>query len=302
MQSNNSGQTFSHRDINPNEKVYLDFLEYVRQNGEEVTDRTGVGTKNIFGTQVRYDLRQGFPLLTSRKLNLKTALSEILWILEGSGDERRLAELRFGKPREELVGKKTVWTANANAPYWIDKKMDEGDLGRVYGVQARQWITKEGSTIDQIEQAVHMLKTDPQSRRNIVMLWNPAELDKMCLPPCHLKWNFYVTNGRLDMLLYMRSNDLFLGKPCNTAEYALLIHMLAQVCNLEVGSLIFTTGSAHIYLNHLDAVDEQLGRMPLKAPKLIMNPDVKNIFDFKMEDFELEGYNSWPAISAEMAV
>ena len=287
---------------NKNEETYLNLMKTVRTEGDDVSNRTGTGTRKIFGMQSRYDLRAGFPLLTTRKLNIKTSLSEMLWMIEGSGDERRLAELRYGKPRSELVGKNTVWTENLNASYWADKATEEGDLGRVYGVQVRDWRGPDGAAHDQLERVVYSLKNDADSRRHLVLLWNPAELDQMCLPPCHMLWHFSVTNGRLDMLLYMRSNDLFLGSPANLSEYALLIHMMAQVCGLTAGYLIYTIGDAHIYSNHFDAVDEQLSRTPMAAPKLIIDPTVKRMEDFTMDSFVLEGYEAHPVIKAPMAV
>ena len=280
-------------------KQYHDALEYILAHGKEKSDRTGTGTLSYFGMMQRYPLSEGFPAITTKKLAWRAVVSELLWFLEGSGDERRLAEILHGSRDPEL---KTIWTANAHAPYWINKAMYPGDLGRVYGVQWRQWVNSLGDVTDQLLNLVEGIKTDPYGRRHIITAWNPGELDQMALPPCHCFAQFNVVDGQLDCLLYQRSNDFFLGCPFNIASYALLTHMIAQVCDLAVGDFVHTTGDAHIYKNHIDQVMTQLQRDAYPAPKLWLNPEVKDITKFTMDDIKLEGYQSWPALAAPMAV
>lgn len=285
-----------------NEDTYLSALKYILENGEKRVDRTGVGTLSVFGMQNRYDLSKTFPILTGKRVPFKSVLSELLWFMEGSGDERRLAEIHYGKPRSELSDKTTIWTANAQAPYWKDKAKFEGDLGRVYGVQFRSWRTPDGKTIDQVEKLIAGLKENPNDRRHILTAWNPGEIDQMGLPPCHITSQFNVSQNRLSCHLTQRSADYFLGVPFNIASYALLTHMIARLCGLEVGEFVHTTVDSHIYLDHLDAVDEMLYRQPREGPRLIIEGNQDTIDDFKMENFRLEGYDPLPAIKAPMAV
>ena len=290
-------------------KQYNDALKFILENGIKSEDRTGEGTLSYFGYQMRFNLQEGFPAVTTKKLAWKAMVSELLWFLEGSGDERRLAEILHGT---RDVNKKTIWTPNAEASYWKPKAKYNGDLGRVYGVQWRSWLTGNkkwissaenvDDSIDQIAILINDLKNNPYSRRHILTAWNVAELDKMALPPCHTFSQFYVRNGKLSCQMYQRSADFFLGVPFNIASYSLFTHMLAQVCNLEVGEFIHTFGDAHIYLNHVDAVKEQLEREPYELPILKINKNIKNIDDFKMEDFELVNYKHHPTIKASMAV
>ncbi len=284
------------------ENQYLDLLRYVMDEGEDRADRTGVGVRGAFGRQTKFDLRSSFPLLTTKKMLLASITSELLWFLEGSGDERRLAELRFGKQRHELDGKQTIWTANAEADYWLPKAQHVGDLGRVYGVQWRRWENRKGAVIDQIANLINGIKRDPFGRRHIITAWNPGELDEMALPPCHVMAQFYVSKGELSCLLYQRSNDLFLGSPFNIASYSLLTLMIAQVCGLKPGDFIYSQGDLHIYHNHFDAVKEQLSRTPRLAPSIYIDPSIKNIDDFKMDSFEMIAYDPLPAIKGNMAV
>ena len=246
------------------------------------TDRTGVGTKSIFGHQMRFNLQDGFPLLTTKKVFLKGIIYELLWFLKGDTNIKFLTD--------------------NNVHIWDEWADENGDLGYVYGKQWRSWETTDGRVIDQISQVVDLIKNHPDSRRILVTAWNPAEIDKMALPPCHCLFQFYVADGKLSCQLYQRSADTFLVVPSNIASYALLTMMLAQVCGLEPGEFIHTTGDTHIYLNHLEQVNEQLSREPRPLPKMIINPDVKSIFDFKYEDFKLEGYDPYPAIKAPVAV
>lgn len=263
-------------------KQYLDLLREIRDNGVTKTDRTGVGTKSIFGHQMRFNLQDGFPLLTTKKVFLKGIIYELLWFLKGDTNIKFLTD--------------------HNVHIWDEWADENGDLGYVYGKQWRSWEATDGRVIDQISQVVDLIKNHPNSRRILVTAWNPAEIDKMALPPCHCLFQFYVADGKLSCQLYQRSADTFLGVPFNIASYALLTMMLAQVCGLEPGEFIHTTGDTHIYLNHLDQVNEQLLREPRPLPKMIINPDVKSIFDFKYEDFKLEGYDPYPAIKAPVAV
>ena len=297
---------------------YLALLKDILENGEEKDDRTGVGTRSVFGRSLRFDLRRSFPAVTTKKLAWKACVGELLWFLEGSTDERRLAEITHGT-REGVV---TIWTPNALSPYWKPKAKFEGDLGRVYGVQWRDWITHTpegepdidddyGKTyfnpvykhIDQLANLIEGLKQDPNSRRHILSAWNVGDLDNMALPPCHVMSQFYVNKKKeLSCQMYQRSVDVFLGLPFNIASYALLTHMIAQVCDLEVGELIISMGDTHIYKNHIEQVKEQLSRSILPAPQLHLNPQILNINDFTMSDIDLRRYTFHPSIKAEMAV
>lgn len=304
------------------EQEYLNALQAVLDKGEIKEDRTGTGTISYFGMQQRYDLSKGFPAVTTKKLAWRSAVSELLWFIEGSGDERRLREILHGDRDSE---KGTIWSANATAPYWQPKAQYEGDLGRVYGVQWRHWrksneyssyatyqVNKETGQpvasdnpekhVDQLQQLIDGIKKDPNGRRHILSAWNPGELDKMALPPCHIIAQFYVANGKLSCQMYQRSCDMFLGVPFNIASYSLLTHMIAQVCDLDVGEFVHVLGDAHIYSNHIEQVKEQLQREPLPAPTLWLNPDVKDITKFTMQDIKLINYQSHAAIKAEMAV
>lgn len=263
-------------------KQYLDLLKEIKENGTVKTDRTGVGTKSIFGHQMCFNLQDGFPLLTTKKVFLKGIIYELLWFLNGDTNIKFLTDNGVH-----------IWDE------WAD---ENGDLGYVYGKQWRSWETTNGRVIDQISQIVDLIKNNPDSRRILVTAWNPADIDKMALPPCHCLFQFYVADGKLSCQLYQRSADTFLGVPFNIASYALLTMMLAQVCGLQPGEFIHTTGDTHIYLNHMEQVELQLSREPRPLPKMIINPDVKSIFDFKYEDFKLEGYDPWPAIKAPVAV
>ena len=263
-------------------KQYLDLLREIKETGIVKTDRTGVGTKSIFGHQMRFNLQDGFPLLTTKKVFLKGIIYELLWFLKGDTNIKFLTDNGVH-----------IWDE------WAD---ENGDLGYVYGKQWRSWETTDGRVIDQISQVVDLIKNHPDSRRILVTAWNPAEIDKMALPPCHCLFQFYVADGKLSCQLYQRSADTFLGVPFNIASYALLTMMLAQVCGLQPGEFIHTTGDTHIYLNHMEQVDLQLSREPRPLPKMMINPDVKSIFDFKYEDFTLVDYDPYPAIKAPVAV
>ncbi|MEK6947263.1 MAG: thymidylate synthase [Nanoarchaeota archaeon] len=280
-------------------KQYLDALEYVLNNGTDRKDRTGVGTRAVFGMQLRFNMEKGFPAMTTKKLPWKSVASELLWFIEGSGDERRLAEILHGTRDKE---KTTIWTANANADYWKPKAKFEGDLGRVYGVQWRKWKSPDGKEIDQLANAIKLIQENPTSRRIIVSAWNPGELSQMALPPCHAFFQLFVADGKLSLQMYQRSCDMFLGVPFNIASYSLLLHMMAQATNLKAGEFVHTLGDAHIYHNHFEQVKEQLARKPFPLPKLFLNPEIKDIGNFKMEDIKLEDYESHPPIKAPMAV
>lgn len=281
-------------------KTYLDSLKFVLDNGTIRPDRTSTGTIGVFGMQQRYDLSQSFPAITTKKLAWKAVVSELLWFIEGSGDERRLAEILHGTRDSS---KRTIWTDNATSPYWQLKSTFEGDLGRVYGVQWRHWKTPNGTEVDQLAELIHNIKTDPHGRRHILTAWNPGELSSMALPPCHCFAQFYVSaDNKLSCQLYQRSCDMFLGVPFNIASYSLLTHMIAQVCGLGVGEFVHVLGDAHVYLNHVDQVNEQLQREPLPAPQLWINPDVTDINHFTMKDFALNGYESLASIKAPMAI
>jgi thymidylate synthase len=263
-------------------KVYHDLLRHVLEHGHKKEDRTGTGTYSVFGYQMRFDLAEGFPLLTTKKVHLKSIIHELLWFLQGSTNIAYLKEHGV-----------TIWDE------WAD---ENGNLGPVYGYQWRNWPKPDGTHIDQITQVVESIKKNPDSRRLIVSAWNVADVDKMKLPPCHAFFQFYVADGKLSCQLYQRSADIFLGVPFNIASYALLTMMVAQVCGLKLGDFVHTLGDAHIYLNHLDQVNEQLSREPRSLPTMRINPDVKDIFGFKFEDFTLENYNPHPPIKAPVAV
>ena len=265
-----------------NMKQYLDILDRILKEGVEKSDRTGTGTMSIFGTQSRYDLEKGFPLLTTKKLYLKGIIHELLWFLKGDTNIKYLLD--------------------NNVHIWDEWADENGDLGPVYGHQWRSWPDYEGGTIDQIKYVLDQIQNNPNSRRMIVSAWNVAEVNKMALPPCHTMFQFYVADGRLSLQLYQRSADTFLGVPFNIASYALLCMMMAQVCGLRPGTFIHTTGDTHLYLNHLDQARLQLTREPRQLPVMKLNPEVKDLFDFKYEDFKLEGYDPWPHIKAEVSV
>lgn len=335
-------------------KEYSQALTYVLENGRDKEDRTGTGTRSVFGYQMRFDLQKGFPAVTTKKLAWRGVVSELLWFLEGSGDERRLAEILWGSRdarTDKGVLKPTIWTANAQADHWLEQKQklnkkikdfnmgarasliegerrididapaDDGDLGRVYGVQWRQWRRPEEMImytsyentvngmrpypipekhIDQIAVLIEGIKKDPNSRRHILSAWNPAELDQMALPPCHVMSQFDVTDGKLSCQMYQRSCDMFLGVPFNLASYSLLTHIIARECDLEVGDFVWTGGDCHIYNDHFDAVKEQLSRSERPLPTLKF--ETKPIEGYKVDDFVLEGYDPHPPIKAKMAV
>ena len=263
-------------------KNYLNLLDRILREGVQKDDRTGTGTLSVFGHQMRFDLSEGFPLLTTKKLHTKSIIYELLWFLKGDTNVRYLQEHGV-----------RIWNE------WAD---ENGDLGPVYGHQWRSWPDYDGGVIDQIEYVVNQIKTNPNSRRMIVSAWNVAEVNKMALPPCHTLFQFYVCNGRLSLQLYQRSADTFLGVPFNIASYALLTMMMAQVTGLEPGDFVHTTGDTHLYLNHLEQARLQLTREPRPLPTMRLNPDVKSLYDFKFEDFELVGYDPWPHIKAEVSV
>ena len=281
-------------------KNYNELMAKVLDQGATSLDRTGVGTTSLFGEQLKFDLRNSFPAVTTKKLAWRAVVAELLWFIEGSRDERRLAEIQFGTTEES---KKTIWTANADADYWKDKAKFPGDLGRVYGVQWRQWQKpRNNGSVDQLTNLIEGLKKDPTGRRHIISAWNPGELDKMALPPCHMMAQFYLRNNELSCQMYQRSMDTYLGGPFNIASYSLLTHMIAQVCGLGVGEFIHVIGDAHIYLNHIEQVKEQLSREPFPAPQLWLNPDISDITKFTMDDIKLLNYQSHPSLPAPMAV
>jgi thymidylate synthase len=281
-------------------KQYHELLTDILENGEEKDDRTGVGTISVFGRNLRFDLRRGFPAITTKKLAWKAVVGELLWFIEGSKDERRLAEITHGTKE----GTVTIWTPNSLAPYWKNKKKFDGDVGRIYGVQWRRWRKPfNGGYVDQLENLINSLKNDPHGRRHILTAWNPGELDEMVLPPCHMTAQFYVNNNNeLSCSMYQRSVDVFLGLPFNIASYALFTHMIAQVCNYKIGELIINMGDTHLYKNHIEQVKEQLARPCLALPALVLNPDIKNINDFTISNINLLNYTSYGPIKAEMAV
>ena len=261
---------------------YLTLLEHILNNGTKKEDRTGTGTLSVFGYQMRFDLSKGFPLVTTKKIHLRSVIYELLWFLKGDTNIHYLQEHKV-----------RIWNE------WAD---ESGDLGPIYGFQWRSWRKRDGTTIDQISQAIETIKSNPNSRRIIVSAWNVGELEEMALPPCHILFQFYVADGKLSCQLYQRSADVFLGVPFNIASYSLLTSMIAQVCNLGVGEFIHTLGDAHLYLNHIDQAKLQLSREPFPLPQLRLNPDVKNIFDFTYEDIEVLDYQFHPHIKAQVSV
>lgn len=263
-------------------KEYHELLKHILAAGVKKGDRTGTGTISTFGYQMRFDLSRGFPLLTTKKVHLKSVIHELLWFLAGDTNVKYLQDNGV-----------RIWNE------WADP---DGSLGHIYGYQWRSWPDYNGGFIDQISRAIEDIKHNPESRRIIVSAWNVADLDNMNLPPCHAFFQFYVSEGKLSLQLYQRSADSFLGVPFNIASYALLTMMVAQVCGLQPGEFIHTFGDVHIYLNHLDQVHEQLSRQPRPLPRMVINPEVKDIFDFKYEDFRLEGYDPWPAIKGQVSV
>ena len=263
-------------------KQYLDLLNRILTEGVEKTDRTGTGTISVFGNQMRFNLQEGFPLLTTKKLHLKSIIYELLWFLKGDTNAHYLQEHGV-----------RIWNE------WTDP---DGNLGHIYGYQWRFWPDYKGGHIDQITQVIEQIKNSPDSRRMIVSAWNVADIENMNLPPCHILFQFYVADGKLSCLLYQRSADTFLGVPFNIASYSLLTMMVAQVCNLQPGDFVYTTGDTHIYLNHIEQVKLQLTREPRVLPRMVINPDVKSIFDFKYEDFHIEGYDPWDHIKGVVSV
>ena len=263
-------------------KQYLDLMKYVRESGTEKGDRTGTGTLSVFGYQMRFNLEEGFPLVTTKKVHLKSIIYELLWFLKGSTNIDYLNEHGV-----------SIWDE------WADER---GELGPVYGAQWRSWPTQDGSSIDQISEVINQIKANPDSRRLIVSAWNVSQIDSMALPPCHAMFQFYVADGKLSCQLYQRSADIFLGVPFNIASYALLVLMMAKVTGLKPGEFVHTLGDAHLYLNHLNQVDEQLKRQPFPLPKMSITKDIKNVLDIEYEDFSLEDYESHPHISAPIAV
>ena len=264
------------------EQPYLDLMREVRDRGAEKSDRTGTGTRSVFGRQMRFDLSAGFPALTTKKLHLRSIIHELLWFIAG--------DTNIGYLKDNKV---SIWDE------WAD---EHGDLGPVYGYQWRSWPSPSGESVDQLTRVIDSIRNNPDSRRHIVTAWNPAQVDEMALPPCHLLFQFYVADGRLSCQLYQRSADIFLGVPFNIASYALLTHMVAQVCNLEPGDFVHTLGDAHLYSNHLEQADKQLARTPYAAPTLWLNPEITSLFDFRFDDIKLENYQSHGVIKAPVAV
>ncbi|MEA3505665.1 MAG: thymidylate synthase [Bacteroidota bacterium] len=263
-------------------KQYQDLLKRVLEEGVEKSDRTGTGTISVFGHQMRFDLSKGFPLLTTKKLHLRSIIYELLWFLNGETNVKSLQE-----------NKVKIWNE------WAD---ENGDLGHIYGYQWRSWPTYDGNSIDQISEVLQSIKNNPNSRRHIVSAWNVGDLDKMALPPCHILFQFYVANGKLSCMLYQRSADIFLGVPFNIASYALLLKMMAQVLDLEPGEFVHTLGDAHIYLNHIEQVKTQIAREPRSLPEIEINPERKSIFDFQYEDFKIVNYDPHPHIKGKISV
>ena len=275
-------------------KQYLQALKQCFDNGIDVDSRSGK-VRKAFGYQMRFDLKEGFPALTTKKLSWKSVTSELLWFLEGSNDERRLAEILYEKNREDLKEKNTIWTQNANSEYWKDKAKFKGDVGRIYGVQWRDFLG-----VDQIKNLIEGIKNNPDSRRHILSAWNPSEINLMSLPPCHAFSQFFITNKKLSCQLYQRSCDMFLGVPFNIASYSLLVHLISQECDLQVNEFIHTLGDYHIYHEHFDQINIQLKREPRKLPQLKFVS--KDIFSYKVSDFELINYDPHPAIKGKMNV
>ncbi len=263
-------------------KQYLDLMQHILDNGVEKGDRTGTGTKSVFGYQMRFDLSEGFPLVTTKKVHLRSIIHELLWFIKGDSNIKYLKDNGV-----------SIWDE------WAD---ENGDLGPVYGVQWRSWQKRDGSTVDQLADLIHTIKTNPNSRRMIISAWNVGEIENMALPPCHSLFQFYVANGKLSCQLYQRSADVFLGVPFNIASYALFTMMIAQACGLEAGDFVHTLGDAHLYSNHFDQAHLQLSRDMRPLPNMRINPDVKDIFEFKFEDFTLENYDPHPHIKAAVAV
>jgi len=263
-------------------RPYLDLMRHVLEHGQDKTDRTGTGTRSVFGWQMRFNLADGFPMLTTKKLHVRSIIHELLWFLQGDTNIRYLKE--------------------NGVSIWDDWADENGDLGPVYGKQWRRWQAADGREIDQITQLIEGLKKNPDSRRHLVSAWNPADVDNMALPPCHALFQFYVAGGKLSCQLYQRSADIFLGVPFNIASYALLTHMVAQVCGYEVGDFVHTLGDAHLYSNHLEQARLQLSREPRALPQLKINPEVKDLFAFRFEDFSIEGYDPHPHIPGKVAV
>ena len=291
---------------------YNQLCSKILLEGIQSNDRTGVGTLSMFGEQLRFNLADGFPAVTTKKLAWKSMVSELLWFIEGSGDERRLAEIQYGT---RDVSKKTIWTANANSGYWFPNSRYPGDLGRVYGVQWRHWryvdentppfkagaLVRNYDEVDQLKELIAGLTDDPTGRRHILSAWNPAELKQMALPPCHMMAQFYMRNNKLSCQMYQRSADIFLGVPFNIASYALLTHLIAKTIKAQVGELILTFGDVHIYNNHVEQVMEQISRKPYPLPYIDLS-DVKDIWSAQLDDIRLMNYEHHPAITAEMAV
>ena len=272
-------------------KQYLDAIKHILENGVDRESRTGIATRALFGMQLRFNMEDGFPAVTTKKLAFNSVKAELLWFISGSSDVKELQKLGCH-----------IWDANAEAPYWRPKAKFPGDLGRIYGVQWRKWKAPDGKEIDQLAEAIKLIKTNPTSRRIIVTAWNPGELNQMALPPCHAFFQFFVANNKLSLQMYQRSCDMFLGVPFNIASYSLLLHMAAQVTGLKPGEFVHTLADAHIYHNHFEQVKEQLTRKPFPLPKLWLNPEIKNIDDFTIDDIKLENYQFHPPIKAEMAV
>ncbi len=274
-------------------KNYQEVLKNIMEKGVDRKGRNGL-TRAIFAVQLRYNLEEGFPAVTTKQLAFKAVKSELLWFLEGSNDDNRLKEI--------LGAERTIWTDNANADYWKPKAKFEGDLGRIYGVQWRKWQSPNGKVVDQIAKVIEKLKTDPNDRRLIVNAWNPGELDEMALPPCHMMFQLFPANGKLSLHMVQRSCDMFLGVPFNIASYSLLLSMIAQVVGMTAHEFVITLNDAHIYHEHFDAVKEQLTRIPTALPKLWLNPEIKDIDSFKMDDIKLVDYTFQPSIKAKMIV
>ena len=308
---------------NPHDETYLNLLRHIKEHGDIKADRTGTGTKSVFGYQMRFDLNKGFPLLTTKKVFLNGIIHELLWFIAGSTNLQYLAERNVHIwdewPYKAYLKKNNLPVPSTDSEEWksgllsfvnkikTDKEFTEeyGNLGPIYGYQWRHWKTPDGKEIDQLKDVVEQIKKNPDSRRLIVSAWNPADINEMAkagLPPCHCLFQFYVANGKLSCQLYQRSCDSFLGVPFNIASYSLLTMMIAQVCGLSVGEFVWTGGDTHLYSNHMEQVEEQLSREPRQAPTMKINPEVKDLFDFKFEDFALEGYDPYPPIKAPIAV